>query len=650
MSWQLAVFAGLALVIVGGFAWYERSRPPSRVVALVAALAALAVAGRLVLAPVPNVVATTDVAMLTGYALGGPPGFVVGALAAPISNIWLGQGPWTAWQMAGWGLTGLAGAGLGAASGRRLGRWGLALACALAGLAYGALLDLSVMVGYGGEQSLDRYLALSARGLPFNVVHAGGNFLIALAAGPALVRMISRFQTRLEFSWRPAGALPLVLAALATAAAVATAPHPAGARESAAAWLARAQGPDGGFAATPGQPSSPAMTGWAMLGLEAAGTNPLDVVRGGESAVDYLRVEAGRLRSVGDLERTILALTGAGLRPRLPGADLVADLRRRRDRDGSVDGQVNLTAFYVLALRAAGAEPGSLKRSAGWLRRAQNADGGWGIQPAAPSESDSTGAALQGLIAAGARGGATGDGARWLRQAQRRGGGWALGSSGVVNSQSTAWAVQGLVATGSGAREVDKALGYLARLRASDGHYRYSASSDQTPIWVTAQVLLAIERQPFPIPPAARAAGRSATGSGGGGVDSGGGASSAAAGDPGSSAAPGVGSADAAGAAASGAGGSAGGGGGAAADATAGPGAAPGVTASADAAEAAGSDEAASSAADPVAESAEGTAPPVSVAYPDEGSDGTTGPLIAGVAALAAIAGGAALWYRRRGG
>ena len=103
MSWQVASFAGLAIVLVVGFAWYERTRPSSRVVALVAALAALAVAGRLVLAPVPNVVGTTDVALLTGYALGGAPGFAVGALAAPISNIWLGQGPWTIWQMAGQG-------------------------------------------------------------------------------------------------------------------------------------------------------------------------------------------------------------------------------------------------------------------------------------------------------------------------------------------------------------------------------------------------------------------------------------------------------------------------------------------------------------------------------------------------------------------
>jgi energy-coupling factor transport system substrate-specific component len=508
-SWQAAIFIGLALVVAGGFAWYERSRPPARLVALVAALAALAVAGRLVLAPVPNVVATTDVALLTGYALGGPPGFVVGALAAPISNIWLGQGPWTAWQMAGWGLAGLGGAWLAAGSGRRLGRWGLAFACGLAGLAYGALLDLSVMVTYGGEQSLDRYLALAARGIPFNLAHAAGNFAIAFVAGPALVRMIGRYRTRLEFRWRPVGALPAALVAIAaTAAMAAAAPSRAEAAGDgdAGRWLAGTQNADGGFAATPGAPSSPAMTGWAMLGLEAAGISPLDVRERGRTPVSYLRSQLDRLRTPGDLERTILALCGAGLDPRaFAGADLVARLRGQRDGDGSVDGQVNLTAFYVLALRAAGADGGELRRPAAWLREAQDGDGGWGFRPGAPSDPDSTGAALQALAAASAGGRASADGAGWLRKAQRGNGGYALATSGVVNAQSTAWAVQGLVAAGGGGGAVRRALGHLAGLRGADGHYRYSASSDQTPVWVTAQALLAVERRPFPLAAVARA-------------------------------------------------------------------------------------------------------------------------------------------------
>ena len=156
MSWQAVVFALLALVVGGGIAWYERSHPSSRLIALIAALTALAVAGRLALAPIPNVVATTDIVLITGYALGAAPGFAVGALAAVVSNIWLGQGPWTPWQMAGWGLVGIGGAAVAQLTGRELGRIGLAAACGIAGLAYGALLDFSVMVTYGGEQSLDR--------------------------------------------------------------------------------------------------------------------------------------------------------------------------------------------------------------------------------------------------------------------------------------------------------------------------------------------------------------------------------------------------------------------------------------------------------------------------------------------------------------
>jgi energy-coupling factor transport system substrate-specific component len=510
LSWQITTFVLLGAVLVGGFAWYERSRPPARLVALVAALAALAVAGRLVLTPFPNVVATTDIALITGYALGAAPGFAVGALAAPVSNIWLGQGPWTAWEMAGWGLVGLAGAWVAVLSGRRLNRFGLAAVCGLAGLAYGALLDYSVMATYGGEQSLDRYLALSARGVPFNVAHMAGNVAIALAAGPALVGMISRFRSRLEFSWRPAGAAPLAaLAVCAVLAAGALGPPAADAKRSTpTAWLSGSQNDDGGFAAARGQPSSPAMTGWAMLGLEAAGRNPLDLNSGGETPVTYLRAEVDRLRSVGDLERTILALEGAGIDPhRFAGQDLVAELRQRRSADGSVDGQVNLTAFYLLALRAAGVDAARLGRPARWLRQAQGRNGGWGIQPEAPSEADSTGAVLQALaVAGGGNGGALEAGARFLRRSQASGGGFALAGTGVVNAQSTAWAVQGLTASGSGGPAIADASDYLASVRASDGHYRYSASSDQTPVWVTAQALLAVERAPFPLAAVARAA------------------------------------------------------------------------------------------------------------------------------------------------
>ena len=109
--------------------WYERSRPPSQIVALVAVLAALAVAGRIVLAPIPNVVATTDIVFFAGFALGPAPGFAVGALGGLVSNFWLGQGVWTPWQMVGWGMTGVAGGIFFHLTRGNAGRFKLAAAC-----------------------------------------------------------------------------------------------------------------------------------------------------------------------------------------------------------------------------------------------------------------------------------------------------------------------------------------------------------------------------------------------------------------------------------------------------------------------------------------------------------------------------------------
>src|SRR5204862_1141691 len=139
----------LGAALVAGFAWYERTHPSSRVLALVATLAALAALGRIAFAPLPNVKPTTDIVLIAGFVLGGAPGFVVGATAALASNLVFGQGPWTPWQMVAWGLAGLIGAALGRASGRRAGRLQLALACALAGAAFRAIMDASVWVTFG---------------------------------------------------------------------------------------------------------------------------------------------------------------------------------------------------------------------------------------------------------------------------------------------------------------------------------------------------------------------------------------------------------------------------------------------------------------------------------------------------------------------
>lgn len=494
MSWELASFLILTAVLLGGFVWYERSRPTSQIVALVAALAALAVAGRLALAAIPNVVATTDVVLFAGYALGPAPGFAVGALAGLVSNFWLGQGPWTPWQMAGWGMCGIFGALLALAV-RDAGRFTLAAACGLAGIAYGALLNFSLMATYGGELSLERFLALQARAVPFDLAHAVGNVVLALVAGPAMVRMLVRFRQR--FEWRKPALASALVATLIVAGGL---PSTAQADTTKTVdWLLRHQNADGGWGMSLGDESGVETTAWVMLGLEAAGGNPHDVMKADKSPVDFLRANVEDLDSAGDYARTILALEGAGVDSRsFGGHDLVKALLNRRATNGSYVGWPGTTAFATMALRAAGAT-GSLDHTAGWLAKVQNPDGGWGDLPQPPSTADGTAAVLQAMPHTKP----AVDGLEYLRRHQRSGGGFVTGGNGPVNSMSTAWAVQGMLAVAADPATIraggKSALEYLEERLAKDGHYTYSASSDQTPVWVTGQVLAAVAGEAFPI-------------------------------------------------------------------------------------------------------------------------------------------------------
>ncbi len=497
MSWQLASSALLALVVAAGFVWFERSRPPAKVIALVAALAALATVGRIAFAPIPNVKPTTDIALFAGYALGPIPGFAVGSISALVSNIFFGQGPWTPWQMLGWGLSGVLGGALAAVAGRNLGRVPLAVACAFAGLVFGALLDLYQWT-QGGTHTLAAYLTWSATSLPYNLAHIMGNIVFCLLLGPTFVRSLERFRRRFEVRWAPVAAamlLALVLVAPGSAQA-------ASATSRAVSYLQHAQNPDGGFGGAPGASSTQLHTGWVALGLAAAGRNPADVRRGGNSIVDYVRAHASSLNDTGDLERAILTLRAAHVSVRsFAGRDLVADLLRRRSRNGSWSNNNTWTSFGILALRAAGGV--SVSRSASWLARRQNHDGGFGFQPRAASTADDTGAALQALGAAG-RGGskAARQAVAFLRRSQRSDGGFGQMRTQTSNSQSTAWAVQGLVAVGRSPGR--RALAYLRSLQSRDGSIRYSKSSRQTPVWTTAQALDALKLKAFPLKPAAR--------------------------------------------------------------------------------------------------------------------------------------------------
>ena len=183
---RLQQTAVLSLVVAVGalvvfFAGFEHSRPRLRDTMPVAVLAALAAAGRILFAPVPSFKPVSAIAIIAGAAFGRRSGFMVGALAALVSNFFFGQGPWTPWQMYAWGLIGylggvLAQAGLFRSKAVLLG-FGF-----VSGPLYGVIINVWSIVGFYHPETVAQAALVYAAALPFDVLHgiATSVFLAAL--------------------------------------------------------------------------------------------------------------------------------------------------------------------------------------------------------------------------------------------------------------------------------------------------------------------------------------------------------------------------------------------------------------------------------------------------------------------------------------
>jgi energy-coupling factor transport system substrate-specific component len=190
----LSLLLAAGALIVLGAAWFETGTGSAKELAIIATLAGVAAAGRVLFAPVPGVQPLTVIAVAAGVAFGVRAGVAVGALAALASNFALGQGIWTPWQMLGWGLCGAAGAVAGPLLRRRL---ALAAFCCVLGFCFSMLMDVWEWFSFF-PHTWQAFAAQLARGVPFDVAHAAGNLVIALLAGPELRRVFDRCAARLR--------------------------------------------------------------------------------------------------------------------------------------------------------------------------------------------------------------------------------------------------------------------------------------------------------------------------------------------------------------------------------------------------------------------------------------------------------------------
>jgi len=191
----MAILIGV-LLLAAFFSAEATKLDRSKEVALVSSLVALGAAGRLLFAAAPNISPVDWLTLCTGMVFGPLTGFSVGAATMLVSNFWLGQGPWTIYQMIGMGLLGVLGGVLH--------RWRSSIgAKAMGGIGfgwafvYGTITSVFWVLFFASRVNWTGFAAYWVAGLPFYVLQGLGNAVLLYILGRRTLAIFERYRKRL---------------------------------------------------------------------------------------------------------------------------------------------------------------------------------------------------------------------------------------------------------------------------------------------------------------------------------------------------------------------------------------------------------------------------------------------------------------------
>ncbi len=197
-NWGLTATIIVALAVVAFFFEFEATAMSSKEIALIAMLGTISAVARVPFAVIPNVQPCTYLIICSGYVFGPVAGFMVGAITALVSNLFLGQGPWTLYQMLAWGLAGVSAAYL-----RRfgLGKIALIIFGAIWGYLYGWIMNTWFWASFIYPLNFKTFLTYQLTSIWFDTFHALGNVVFLGFFGMKTVAILQRFKRRFSIEY-----------------------------------------------------------------------------------------------------------------------------------------------------------------------------------------------------------------------------------------------------------------------------------------------------------------------------------------------------------------------------------------------------------------------------------------------------------------
>lgn len=193
VNWAVlsTVVAVIALLVLYHGMEQEPVKPQE--VALIATLSSVAAAGRVVLAGLASVQPATFIIMISGYVYGTRIGFMVGSITALVSNFFLGQGPWTPWQMICWGLCGILGALLGRNQ-AHFQRIRFTILAGMCGYLFSWMINLWYWLAFIYPLTVKTLFTVFAGSFLFDTFHAASNVAFSLILGPSFYSILLRYK------------------------------------------------------------------------------------------------------------------------------------------------------------------------------------------------------------------------------------------------------------------------------------------------------------------------------------------------------------------------------------------------------------------------------------------------------------------------
>ena len=171
-------------------AGFEKKEIGTRRMVIVSVMVALSVVGRFI----PLFKPITALTIITAIYLGGEAGFTVGAFSALLSNFYLGQGPWTPFQMFAWGIIGLL-AGFLANPLRKYKAFLLSFGV-LSGIVFSVMMDIWVVLWGNKGFDLTLYIAAMVSSVPYSVLYALSNFVFLFFLGKPFGDKLKRIKIK----------------------------------------------------------------------------------------------------------------------------------------------------------------------------------------------------------------------------------------------------------------------------------------------------------------------------------------------------------------------------------------------------------------------------------------------------------------------